>query len=50
MLFELRSAFIFKGPDYGYTKDNCAIQVKKELLAQEILGCSFEPSQNGKNR
>ena len=37
--------FFPKDSNYGYTKDNCANEAKKELLAQELLGCSFQSNQ-----
>ena len=42
--------FFTKDSNYGYTKDNCANEAKKELLAQELLGCSFQSSQTALTR
>ena len=42
--------FFPKDSNYGYTKDNCANEAKKELLAQELLGCSFQSSQTALKR
>ena len=42
--------FFPKDSNYGYTKDNCANEAKKELLAQELLGCSFQSNQSALKR
>ena len=53
----LKSSYIYfvvfffpKDSNYGYTKDNCANEAKKELLAQELLGCSFQSIQTALTR
>ena len=40
---KLKDDFLFQ-ESQGYSKENCAGQVKRELLARQLLDCSFNPS------